>query len=689
MMTSPPPADRFVNHLEHERSEYLRQHRHNPIDWYPWGDEALSRARTLDRPIFLSIGYASCHWCHVMEHEVFEDADVAAFMNEHFVSIKVDREERPDIDAVYMDAVQAMTGNGGWPLTAFLTPELEPFFGATYIPKDQFLDLTGRVVRVWGTDPEALREQGKKVRSVLDEARGDLRPAALGADATSTAVRRALDGADPAWGGFRTRMKFPTPARWSFLLHRYRRTGEEALSAVIRRTLDRMADGGLQDQIGGGFHRYTVEPTWVVPHFEKMLYDNAQLATLYTEAAQVFGAPDYERVARRTLDFLLREMRDPDGAFYASFDADSGGEEGTFYVWTPQEVEAIAGPDAGPPVAMALGITSKGNFEGKSIPTVRVTAADVGGIFGLEPEEVEGLVDAWLPALLDARSRRVAPGLDRKIVTGWNGLAIGALARAGRAFDEPRYVAAARVAGAWIWRHHRDPGGALLRASNDGHAEHAAILDDLAYLADGYLDLFEATGDSIWYQRARELMDRARTSFASVDGGFHLTAVGSEAPLGRPFEIYDSVRPSGNAVMLHVMLRIAALTGDPALRDEVSVALEGVGGRVAEAGLDAAWWLDASELLRGPFYEVVIAGEGADADALAAVVNRKLSSHTVLLRVGPSGASEDRLKRFPVLEGKRGKGGEAMAYVCTFGSCKRPTSDPAELERQILGGWVL
>jgi uncharacterized protein YyaL (SSP411 family) len=688
MMTSPTKDESFVNHLEHERSEYLRQHRTNPIDWYPWGDAALTRARELDRPIFLSIGYASCHWCHVMEHEVFEHEDVAAFMNEHFVSIKVDREERPDIDAVYMDAVQAMTGNGGWPLSAFLTPDLEPFFGATYIPKDQFLELTERIVRVWGTDPGSLRDQGRKVRTLLEQARGDLRPAALGADVVPAAVRRALDGADTTWGGFRTRTKFPTPARWSFLLHRYRRTGEEALAVVLRRTLDRMADGGLQDQIGGGFHRYTVEPTWVVPHFEKMLYDNAQLATLYTEASRVFGAPHYERVARRTLDFLLREMRDPDGAFYASFDADSGGVEGSYYVWSPQEVIAIAGPDAGPAVAMALGISTKGNFEGKSIPTGRVTAADVGGVFGLQPDEVEALVEAWLPALLEARARRVAPGLDRKVVTGWNGLAISALARAGRAFGEPRYLVAAQTAGAWIWQHHRGPGGDLLRVSNGGRAEHAAILDDLAFLADGFLDLFEATGDVVWFLRARELTDRARTTYASTGGGFHLTAVGVETPLGRPFEIYDSVRPSGNAVMLHVMLRVAAVTGDPALREEVSAALAGVGGRVAEAGLDAAWWLDLAELLGGPFYEVVVAGEGAGADALAAVVGRRLAPYAVLLRVGSGGPTAEQLKRFPVLEGKRSRSGEAVAYVCTFGSCKRPTPDPMELERQILMGWA-
>ena len=498
-----------------------------------------------------------------------------------------------------------------------------------------------------------------------------------------------MKGADAAWGGFRTRMKFPTPVRWAFLLHRYRRTGDAALGAVIRRTLDHMADGGLQDQIGGGFHRYAVEPTWVVPHFEKMLYDNAQLAALYTEAARVFHDPAYEQVARRTLDFLLREMRSPDGPFHASFDADSGGEEGSFYVWTPAEVEAIAGSDAGPPLAMALGITIHGNFEGKSIPTARVPAADVGAVYGLAPAEVEALVETWRPALVEARARREAPRLDRKVVTAWNGLAIGALARAGRALGEPRYLRAARDAGAWIWQHHRGPDGQLRRVSNQGHAEHPAVLDDFAFLAEGFLDLFEATGEEVWFARARALVDDARGTFGRVGGGFHLTAAGTAAPLGRPFDLHDSVRPSGNAVMLHAMLRIAALSGDPALRDDVAETLEELDGWVAEAGLDAAWSLDVMELLRGPFAEVVVAGEGADAEALAAVVDHALAPFTVLLRVGPSGPTEARRALFPVLEGKRAVAGKATAYVCTFGSCKRPTSDPIELKRQILNGWEI
>jgi len=418
------------NRLAAEASLYLRQHAQNPVDWHPWGEEALERARREDKPIFLSIGYSSCHWCHVMEHEVFEDDGVAAVLNAKFVCIKVDREERPDIDAAYMDALQAMTGSGGWPMSLFLTPGLEPFYGGTYIPRDGFLQLIERIDLVFREKRDELQGSAAEVSAAVNRRPPGGQGEPPDAEALTAAARKALAGVDPAWGGFGGRQKFPTPPRWRFLLHHYRKTGDEDAARALRLTLDRMADGGIRDQIGGGFHRYAVEPTWLVPHFEIMLYDNAQLASLYLEASAALDEPRYRETALDVLDFLAREMRDPAGGFHASFDADSEGGEGRFYVWTPGEIEQIAGAADGPALAAVLGVTEEGNFEGRSIPTRRADIEDVARRFGRDPGELGGLFAEHREALRERRGRRSPPALDPKIVTAWNGLAIGAFAAA-------------------------------------------------------------------------------------------------------------------------------------------------------------------------------------------------------------------------------------------------------------------
>ncbi|MBW2261929.1 MAG: thioredoxin domain-containing protein [Deltaproteobacteria bacterium] len=658
------------NHLAGERSLYLKQHAHNPLDWYPWGEEALERARREDRPIFLSIGYSSCHWCHVMEEEVFEKDDVAEFMNEHFVSIKVDREERPDLDALYMKAVTALTGGGGWPMSVFLTPDLEPFHGGTYFPHDSFMSLARAVAEAYETKRSDLEDQGARLREHIMSSPALSQGPPVGPDVIDAAAAAALDGYDERWGGLASSMKFPNPVIWTFLLHHYRKTGDERIARAIRGTLDAMGSGGIHDHVAGGFHRYTVERTWLVPHFEKMLYDNAQLASLYTEAAVVFGDARYEEIARDTLDFMIREMSGDEGGFHASFDADSAAGEGAYYVWSVQEMHEVAGED-GPALASLLGVTGEGNFEGGSILTRRS---------GAEPE---GLFDRHRTALREHRQKREPPALDRKIITSWNGLAISAMARGASAFGEERYIEAAVKAADFLWSVHRGADGGLLRASNQGHAEHEAVLDDYALFAAGLLDLYDASGDETHLARALELVRHVLEHFAHPEAGFYLTR--DDVALGRQVRIEDTVRPSGNSVMLHVLLRGAALTGDGDLHGRVESMLGAYSTTMARSGLETAWWFDAAEKLAGPHYEVVVAGAS---DSLVDAFRKLHPSHALLVTI-PAGGPDDRvLELMPPLAGKKALDGAPTAYVCRFGACKKPTSDPEVLRKQILEGWT-
>ncbi len=685
-MRTPVEIREQGNHLLGESSVYLQQHAHNPVDWYPWGEEALARARDEDKPIFLSIGYSSCHWCHVMEHEVFEHDEVAALVNEHFVCIKVDREERPDLDAVYMEAVQAMTGRGGWPMTVFLTPDLEPFFGGTYFPRDQFLDLCRNVTQAYSDKRGELISQAGRVAEHLAR-----KPALAGErvpdlQVVATQAAEALDDYDEAWGGFRQQQKFPTPLRWRFLLHQYRRSGDETLAAAIRHTLSAMAGGGIRDHLGGGFHRYTVEQTWLVPHFEIMLYDDAQLASLYLEAAAVFDDDYYRSVAADLLDFMLRDMSDPAGGFYASYDADSGGEEGSFYVWTPEEIDAVAGAEDGPVLSRLLGVTPKGNFEGHTILTRRVSPAEVAREFGRDETDVAGLFDKHRQALYDHRAERVWPGLDRKLVTAWNGLALSAFARGAAVLGEPRYLEAARKTADRLWTLHRDDRGRLSRASTNGVRAGAGILDDYAMLAGGLLDLYQAAGRSEDLRRAQALLETAREVFADPKGSFFMTAIDEEAPLGRRADLFDSVEPSGVSSMLHALLRESALTGDPAGRDRVGEIIARHGDLLERAGLEMAWWLDALSLYHGPHYDVVVAGESG-ADALRAAFWKLDPSFAVLVSVPGAGPAEDLAALLPGTRGKTALDGAAAAYVCRFGACERPATEPSALGAQLRGTW--
>ena len=678
------------NHLVNSGSVYLRQHAKNPLEWYPWGEEALERARLEDKPIFLSIGYASCHWCHVMEHKVFEKPEVAAFMNEHFINIKVDREERPDLDTIYMDAVQSLTGRGGWPMTVLLTPSLKPFFGGTYFPKERFMRIATDALERFKNERSVVESEGDEIYAKIARSAQPNPRTQIHENSLKAVVSRSLSSFDLEWGGRKGRMKFPTPIRWRFLMHSWRRWGGDEVKAGVQKTLDMMASGGIHDHLGGGFHRYTVERTWLVPHFEKMLYDNAQLASLYTEAASAFSEPRYLDVAKKTLNFMLKEMHDPKGGFYASYDADSGGEEGTFYVWTPKELKALTNDKDGEALALLLGVTEKGNFEHKtSILTWRTSFKEVAKKTRRRAKEIEALWNTWQPVLYDARAKRTWPGLDKKLVTSWNGLAIGAMAMGYKASGDARYLRAAKLTSEHLWRLHRRPEGGLYRASTAGKALEVAVLDDYAFLAAGLLHLFEASGDLSALQRAKTLIAEAEARFSRPGGGYFLTEEGDESLILRSFDAFDAVRPSGNSALLDAQLRLAALTGDEARFDRVNTTLNAYAGLSSRAGLGMAGWLEVALHSLGPYYEVIIAGDEADesTQALIAVYDTLAPFWAVRIKVPARGASPALKKALPPTRGKLSREGQAMAYVCVRGTCKKPTRNPKTFRSQLLEGW--
>jgi uncharacterized protein len=670
---TPENIKKFGNHLVNEPSLYLQQHAYNPLDWYPWGEEALQRAREEDKPIFLSIGYSSCHWCHVMEHEVFEHDDVATFMNEHFICIKVDREERPDLDSVYMEAVQMMTGRGGWPMSVFLTPDLKPFHGGTYFPHDQFMNLVQQIQQVYQTRRDELNQQGSTVAQRIAASSNLQTHSGVQLDEAilKAVVDRAREAYDPANGGFQQSQKFPTPARWRFLLHEFRHAADEELENMIITTLEAMQGGGIYDHVGGGFHRYTVDQYWTVPHFEKMLYDNGQLAGLFLEAGVVFGREDFITTGTDVLDFLIREMRADDGGFFASYDADSGGEEGTYYIWDEDEITSAVGKEDGPALAEVLGISKNGNFEhtGKSVVTRRPET----------PDENQ-LLSKHRLTLRKVRDQRVPPGLDRKIITSWNGLVLASLAQAYAATGNREYLDAGKKTADFILDKHRAKDGSLLRSSSDGKVSGEAILDDYAFFADALIELYQVTGETSTLQAAIELVDYAMANFGQEGGGFHLTAAGTEAPLGRRVEHFDSVTPSGNAVMLQNLIRLTAITGETVYLAAAKTQLDSEVGLMERAGFEMVWSCDAARKVISKYYSVVIAGEGGK--MFESLVSR-LPVNAVCCPVPGKGAGKDLLKIAPALESKIAIGGKTTAYVCEFGTCKAPTVDTKEMLGQV------
>ncbi|HXD58053.1 MAG TPA: thioredoxin domain-containing protein, partial [Thermoleophilaceae bacterium] len=643
-----------VNRLSYETSPYLLQHADNPVDWYSWGEEALARAREEDKPILLSIGYAACHWCHVMERECFEKPEIAALMNERFVCIKVDREERPDVDAIYMEACQAMTGHGGWPLNVFLTPKQVPFYAGTYFPPEprhglpSWRQVLAAIEQAWLERRDEIEDTSAQLvqrltgGALLQPSENELDPAKL--DQAAANLRSVYD---PVNGGFGGAPKFPPSSAIEFLLRR----GE---TEITTHTLRAMAAGGMYDQIGGGFARYSVDDRWIVPHFEKMLYDNALLARAYLHGWQVTGEPLFERIARETLDWVLTEMRAPEGGFYSALDADSEGEEGKFYVWTLAEVRELLGNDADVAIEY-LGMTEHGNFEGKNIP---VRAKD-------------GLPEAIRQRLYQARSRRVWPGLDDKRLTAWNALMISALAEAGATLGEERYLDAARSAAAFVLRSLRDDQGRLLRTYKDGRAKLNAYLEDHAFLLEALLTLYESSFDPRWFAAAREVADSMIDRFADGErGGFFETSSDHEQLVARRKDLEDNPIPAGNSSAAYGLLRLAALSGEHAYEERALGVFRLLQDIVDKHPQAFAHLLQALDFHFAQVKEVALVGE--DTAQLEQVVRSKFRPHIVLAGGEPDGV--------PLMEGRTPVNGEAAAYVCERFACKAPVTEPAELE---------
>jgi uncharacterized protein YyaL (SSP411 family) len=668
--------ERRANRLAGETSPYLLQHAHNPVDWFPWGPEALERAAREDKPILLSIGYAACHWCHVMERESFEDVHTAKLMNDHFVPVKVDREERPDLDSIYMDAVQSMTGRGGWPMTVFLAPDGTPFYAGTYFPKEDRHGLPGftrvleAVSTAWREQREGIGEQGRRVAESLE------RTAAL-AESTEPLSEQVLAEAhaglrhafDPRWGGFGGAPKFPQPMTLEFLL-RGRLRGYEGALEMLERTLDRMASGGIYDQLGGGFHRYSVDERWHVPHFEKMLYDNAQLARVYLRAWQVTGQDRLRRIARETLDYLLREMRHEDGGFFSSQDADSDGEEGTFFVWSWDELVPLVGER----VARLLGATPQGNWEGTNVLWLP-EAMDA---------EAEAAIAAARPDLLRVREERNRPATDDKILASWNGLAVSAFAEAGRALGEPRYVEAAVRAADFVLTSLRGGEGRLLRSWREGRASIPAFLDDHAMMAEACLTLWETTFEVRFFREARRLADEVLRLFRDPrGGGFFQTGSDAEALVIRPKELVDNAVPSGNSVAAEVLQRLALLTGEEEYERAGVSALRVVRDLLTRAPAGFGHALCALDFYVSTVREVAIVGDpaGEDTGSLVRAVHGRFLPHRVLAVARPG--DREAQAEVALLRDRAPLDGKATAFVCERFVCRRPVTEPGELVDQL------
>jgi uncharacterized protein YyaL (SSP411 family) len=666
------------NRLARETSPYLLQHKDNPVDWYAWGPEALARSRDEDKPILLSIGYAACHWCHVMERESFEDEATAALMNESFVCVKVDREERPDLDAIYMEAVQAMTGHGGWPMTVFLTPDGAPFFGGTYFPPEDrhglpgFKSLLRAVADAWRDRRGEIDAQGRKLVDVIGVATKLSPSRDVVTSELVHAAGRAIAGAfDPEWGGFGGAPKFPQPMTVDFLL-RLAARGDERAAQMAQVTLDKMAAGGMYDQLGGGFARYSVDREWVVPHFEKMLYDNAQLLRTYARSYQTTGIERHRTVARETAEWMFREMRDPAGGFWSSLDADSEGEEGKFYVWTLDEVRAVLGDDA--PAAIAYWrMTAEGNFgehgrpEGLNVPVLA----------GITPDAV---IERARAALMERRAARVRPATDDKVLAAWNGLAAAALAEAGASLGEPSWVAIAGEVMDFVLGTMRVD-GRLMRSYRRGSVNLLGYSEDYAAVLEACLALWEATGELRWLTEARGAADEAIRLFHDpVSGGFYTTGSDAETLVTRPKDLFDNAVPAASSILALELQRLAALTGERSYENHALGVIRLVRDLVERSPLGFGHLLGAIDLYTaGPVEIVVVGTDGRD--PLLAQLHSRWRPNAV--RAVVDRVDEDVVAAIPLLEGRGATGGRATAYVCRNGTCKMPVTEPAQLEEQL------
>jgi uncharacterized protein YyaL (SSP411 family) len=702
----PPPAPDVLaalpsdggpefNRLVFEGSPYLLQHARNPVDWYPWGEEAFARAKAEDRPIFLSIGYSTCHWCHVMEHESFEDDEVAALLNANFVCVKVDREERPDVDQLYMSVTMAMTGHGGWPMTVVLTPERVPFFAGTYFPKGGapgrpgMLELVPKLASAWANDRENVAGTAQRVREWLAGQAEDDSLGTLDAAWIARTAKALSAGYDRVHGGFGDAPKFPTPHNLRLLLRHARRSGDAQVVEQVVHTLRAMRRGGIWDQVGSGFHRYSTDAQWLLPHFEKMLYDQALMALACVEAWQVTGHPDLRRTAEEIFAYVARDLTDPAGGFWSAEDADSEGEEGRFYVWTPAQLAEALGAEDGALAGELWGVVAGGNFRdqatgertGASILHLARETADFARAKGLDPVVLAAQVEVWRAKLLDVRARRPRPLRDDKVLTDWNGLMIAALACAGRAFDEPRHVAAAERAADFAFAHLRAPDGRLWKRWRGGAAEHPGVLDDHAFLAWGLLELHAASGDPARLAQALELERALHARFHDeARGGYFLAADDVDDLFVRTKESYDGALPSGNSVAAAVQLRLGRLTGSSELEARGRATLGAFAGEVARQGLGHAEYLCALDFAEAAGFELVLCGARGDPELARArreLGRRFLPDLVVLERPDPDaeGRAAALARLAPFTDGQRALAGRATYYLCRARTCEAPTND--------------
>jgi uncharacterized protein len=686
----------YINRLILEDSPYLLQHAHNPVNWYPWGDEAFDRARAEGKPVLLSVGYSTCHWCHVMEEESFEDEEIATFLNEHYVAIKVDRERRPDVDGVYMAAVQALTGGGGWPMTVWVTPERKPFYGGTYFPARDgdrgarvgFLTLLRRLDEIYHQEPDKVasssQEITRHVEEILTPQRSELSTEKFAAIVSAVAKMYA-DRFDSTYGGFGSEPKFPQSVILEFLLRDAHRTGNQRSLEIVTKTLEAMAKGGIYDQIGGGFHRYSTDRRWLVPHFEKMLYDNALLTIAYLEGFQAASREDFARVAREILRYVSREMTSPEGGFYSATDADSEGSEGKFFLWTPAEITSVLGKERAAWFDAYYGVTEKGNFDGKNILYIPERLDDVAKRFGKAPGELAAALADAREELYRARQKRVAPFQDTKVLASWNGLMISAYARAAQTLGDQQYAERAVHATDFLLTKMKH-GDRLRRSYFQGRADGIGYLDDYAFVEQGLLDLYETTFDLRWLREAVALQAALDAHFRDVKGGgYFLTPDDAEKVFAREKPSYDGAEPSGNSVALLNLLRLSELTTDDRYRQRADETLAAFGAVLDRSPTALTKMLSAMAFRLDTPKEIVIVKPEREAsvEPMLATLRRTFLPSRVLTiaSIGPDLDAQKKL--VPLLDGRRVIAGKVTAYVCEAQVCKLPTTAPEVFATQI------
>ena len=691
-------SPKFINRLIFETSPYLLQHAHNPVDWRPWGEEAFAAAKAREVPVLLSVGYSTCHWCHVMERESFEDEEIAAYINQHFVAIKVDREERPDVDDVYMAAVYALAGRGGWPMTVVMTPEKQPFFAGTYFPprdgargtRRGFLTILRDLQAQYAQDRDTVVAKAKQVterirRQAKPRRPGDVPDAEALVEAALSFARRF----DPVWGGFGRAPKFPRPVGLEFLLRYFRRSGDPQALHIATHTLTKMAAGGMYDHVGGGFHRYSTDKRWLVPHFEKMLYDNAQLVPVYLHAFQITQDREFARVAIETLDYVAREMTTPDGAFYSATDADSPTpdgkhrEEGLFFIWTPAEIAKLVGPERAKLTAAAWKYSRRGNFEGENIIHLPRPLPQVAKELEVPLATLVSELDAAKRILYDVRLKRPPPLRDDKVITAWNALMVTAYARGAQVLGRDDYAKRAVAAADFLLKTVCRPDGRLLRTYNEGKARVTAYARDYAFLVAALLDVYELTGELRWFEAAVSLQATQDELHRAPEGGYFTTAKDAEALLARKQPAYDSAVPSANSVSAMNLLRLAEFTGDTTYRDRARAIFRVFSGNLRRGNTSSPKMLSALDYdLDLPREVVIVEPAPGAAKALRGVLAVTFLPNRVLSLV-PADQVAPQSKRIPLLTAKVARDGQATAYVCEKGVCELPTSDPNVFARQL------